>query len=505
MGISRQKRRLDLSVELRRQLFFPTGEPSYHLKSAVTIQLKGEIPFRARVQILALCAAVVGGLTIGEHYTKNAILMGFLYLVPLLVVAVLLSRWTLLAVAIAVALERECFAPYSWDQNVWLRLPLNIIGYSAAVFLFSELVQNRKAASDLLERNRREQMLRSDAEHDARALVESSPAAVLTVNSLGMITMANEAAGRLLGFLEGSPEGHPIDNYIPILVKILGHKQDVRTMRTVLEAHGRRQNGETFISQIWVFLYRTTSGPRLTAILSEAREHLLDQEESGLRQLLSSSRVIAGAVSHEIRNLTAAASILYDNTSNAPGFRGNADFATLGRVIESILKLSSKELQEDDEREVLEGVDIAEVLEELQTMITPTFKKSGVSLEWEIDEGLSNVRASHSGLLQVFINLAQNSCRALANRPDSRLRVMAFQLTDSVVVRFSDNGPGMQSLERLFQPLQPGATSTGLGLFISRAIIQTFGGELHHAQRPGECAFIIELPAMEIPEGADGQ
>jgi C4-dicarboxylate-specific signal transduction histidine kinase len=35
-----------------------------------------------------------------------------------------------------------------------------------------------------------------------------------------------------------------------------------------------------------------------------------------------------------------------------------------------------------------------------------------------------------------------------------------------------------------------------LGLFVSRAIIRTFGGELHHLQPAGECSFVIEIPAM---------
>src|SRR5439155_22807260 len=95
-------------------------------------------------------------------------------------------------------------------------------------------------------------------------------------------------------------------------------------------------------------------------------------------------------------------------------------------------------------------------------------------------------RANHSGLLQVFLNLAQNSGSVLRGRPEARLRIAAYELAESVVIRFSDNGPGISSAERLFQPFQPGASSTGLGLFVSRAIIRTFGGELHHTQRSEE-------------------
>ena len=314
--------------------------------------------------------------------------------------------------------------------------------------------------------------------------------------------MANEAARRLLGFTQGSPEGAAVEDYIPLLAKLLRSKQAVRGIRTMVEASGHRLGGDTFYANIWVSLYEGNSGARLAAILSDVTEQLRDREESGLRQLLTSSKIVAGAVSHEIRNLAAAASVLYGSLSESGNLRGSADFDALGRVIESVLKLSSEELQEGDEQR-LEGVDVAEILEELRTIISPTFEDAGAGLEWEITRSLPHVRADHSGLLQVFINLAQNSCRALKDAPRGRMRVTAYQLAEeSVIIRFSDNGPGISPTERIFQPLQPGASSTGLGLFISRAIIRTFGGELHHRQRQGECSFIIELAAVAVQEAA---
>jgi PAS domain S-box-containing protein len=340
-----------------------------------------------------------------------------------------------------------------------------------------------------------------DAESEVRALLESSPAAVLTVNSMGRIAMANDAARSLLGFGKDSPEGDPVEHYIPLLAQLLESKNVVHMMRTMVEASGRRRNGDAFYSQMWVSAYESASGPHLAAILSDATEELRDREESGLRQLLSSSKIIAGAVSHEIRNLVAAASVLYHNMGNNSAVRDIADFEALGRVIEGVLKLTSADLPESAE-EVIEGTDVPRILQELRMIISPMFEQGAAMVEWEISDALPHARANHSGLLQVFLNLAQNSLRALDGRADARLRITAYQLNESVVIRLSDNGPGISSPERMFQPFQPGASSTGLGLFVSRAIIRTFGGELHHIQRPGECNFIIELPAMVAAQRA---
>ena len=114
----------------------------------------------------------------------------------------------------------------------------------------------------------------------------------------------------------------------------------------------------------------------------------------------------------------------------------------------------------------------------------------------EVTEGLPSVRADHAGLLQVLLNLLQNSRRALSGSPNPRVRVTAYQLGSSVVMSLADNGPGVTRPESLFQPFQSGGHSAGLGLYISRAIVRTYGGELQYYRRDRETCFLIELPAM---------
>jgi C4-dicarboxylate-specific signal transduction histidine kinase len=186
------------------------------------------------------------------------------------------------------------------------------------------------------------------------------------------------------------------------------------------------------------------------------------------------------------------------------GIHDSADYQALGTVIESVQKLSSSDLSDFGEEGLEESVDVPGVLRELRTIIAGDFADASVEIEWEVAEEVPLVRASRSGLLQVLLNLAQNSCAVLEGRLNGCLKITAYSLPESVLIRFSDNGPGLSSAERLFQPFQPGASSTGLGLFVSRAVIRTFGGELHHTQRPGDCAFIIELPPAAANENGRG-
>jgi len=335
-----------------------------------------------------------------------------------------------------------------------------------------------------------------DAANEIRSLVESSPIGVLTVDGTGKIEMANDAARHLLGFESGTPEGEPVTKYIPLFARFLNSRRVAFAARTMVEASGKRRDGEAFFSQAWVSSYEGPTGRRLTVILSDITEQIRDREESGLRQLLSNSRIIAGAVSHELRNLAATASVLHLNMQKHGAVSGNQDYQALGTVLESILKLSASELNDASEQP-LEGLSVGEVLTELRTIIGPSLEEFGIAADWEIENDLPLVHANHTGLLQVFLNLTKNSRSALINTPSPRIRVTAYELSGNVVVRLSDNGPGVSAAERLFQPFQPGASSTGLGLFVSRAIIRTFGGELHYTQPSGECTFVIELPAVQ--------
>jgi len=463
----------------------------------MAIQLTDSLSGWKLAGLLGGCLCGITCLMILEHYSSREFQLGGLYLVPLIVAAAYLPRWAAFLLAIATALAREEFGPYVFGEAAPGQLALTTVAFTGGALFAGEFVRNRRISLALLRKSEQELRLRSDAEQEARALVETSPAGVLTVDSSSRIARANNAACRMLGFSAGSPEGEPVERYIPLLARLQESPQAARLTRTMVEASGRRRNGETFFGQAWVSAYSAASGPCLAVILLDVTEQVRDREEGGLKQLLSNSRIVAGAVSHELRNLAAAASVLHLNLVKTRSLNDNADFRALGTVVESVLKLASTELSDTTE-DALEGLDVGELLDDLRAIVSPGLEEAGIHGEWEIHKGLPGVRVDRSGLLQVFLNLAKNSITALRGRPQARLRITAYGLEGAVVIRVSDNGPGIAAADRLFQPFQPGASSTGLGLFVSRAIIRTYGGELHQTQQMGECSFIVELPAVRM-------
>ena len=455
-------------------------------------------PPLARAMVVGACLAVGGAVAISDRYLFPGRSLGILYLVPFIIAAFFLPRWVILAAAVAATYLRERSSPSPWQDGAWARISIGFVAFAGAGLFVGEWVRRRRLEA---ERNRRlaeQEALRQDAVEEARVLIQGSPAAILTINPDGQIALANDAARRLLGFEPDSPEGEQIGVYLPMLADILKSKRAATLVRTMVEGNGRRRNGDIFLAQMWVSAYKTAAGTKLAAVFADISEQLRDREELGLRQLLTNSRIIVGAVSHEIRNLAAAAGVLHDNIRKSD-LADREEFQALGRLIEAMRKLASSEVPTASDSALM-GVDLQTLLEELNIIVASSFRDASVGLVWEVADGLPHVRAERSGLLQVFLNLVQNSRRALRDVPGGRVTVAAYQVSGSVVVRFWDNGPGPSSLDGLFQPFQPGAASTGLGLYVSRAIVRTYGGELQYVKKSHEGCFVIELPAMSLAE-----
>ena len=113
-------------------------------------------------------------------------------------------------------------------------------------------------------------------------------------------------------------------------------------------------------------------------------------------------------------------------------------------------------------------------------------------------------------LNQVWTNLIQNAQQALTSRvgSDARITIETSVEADSVVVRVTDNGPGVPSdvLPRIFEPFfttKRKGEGTGLGLGIARQIVHKHGGVMRCESKPGRTQFEVRLP-IAGPAGAPG-
>jgi C4-dicarboxylate-specific signal transduction histidine kinase len=116
---------------------------------------------------------------------------------------------------------------------------------------------------------------------------------------------------------------------------------------------------------------------------------------------------------------------------------------------------------------------------------------------WCDAKDLPLVWADHQGLLQVFLNLLRNAQSALRSTDSPRIEITTQRKSNTVEVHITDNGPGISNPEHLFRRFQEGPRVLGLGLYLSRAMVMSFRGDLRYeAARPG-ARFIVELLIAE--------
>ena len=115
---------------------------------------------------------------------------------------------------------------------------------------------------------------------------------------------------------------------------------------------------------------------------------------------------------------------------------------------------------------------------------------------WRSPDVIPPILADRHGLLQVFLNLAKNSHRAVQGGSVRELRVTVEADDRKAMVRFRDTGSGIAAPERLFVPFQPGADGSGLGLYVSRAVVRGYGGDLRFEPQSGGTCFAVELQVV---------
>jgi two-component system, LuxR family, sensor kinase FixL len=311
------------------------------------------------------------------------------------------------------------------------------------------------------------------------------------------VLMANDAAHRMLGVPQGELRGRLLYRYLPALTNITMHDPSQQLLRAVMQARGQRDDGEAFLADICFSTYRTNAGTRLAAMVLDASEDLRAHEVSGLQQLLSGSRIAVGAVFHEIRNVCGAIAVVHQNLARSGLLAGNKDFEALGSLAVALERIASVNVRQTTAQ--AKEVDLAVLLDELKIVVTPSLQEEEIETQWIVEPGLPLVWADRSSLMQVFLNLIANSTRALSKKDRRQLLVTARSEGVQVHVEVSDNGGGVAHPEFLFRPFQAGAEASGLGLYLSRAFMRSFRGELRYVPLEEGASFIVDLTPATTP------
>lgn len=449
--------------------------------------------------VLALSGAIIALIAVLDWWIELNATLGFLYLFPLILLGTTLNWPSLIGAALGCTLLSDRLDPFSGETEMARDL-LIFLTLATSGLLSLAVTRGYRREMESLTGLQKESVARRAAEEQLEFLIESSPAAVLTMKPDGAILLANPAAHRLLGVAAGVLPGRRITRYVPALGSIPSIDDTAKIFRTEMQTRGQREDGEIFLADVFFSTYSTPAGPRLAALVIDGSEQFREREEASLQQLLVGSRILVAAVSHEVRNVCGAIGMVHENLVRNGSLAGNQDFEALGSLVQTLSKIASLELKQSVGTAQASSADLREVLTDLRIVLEPYCEESDIELHWAIPEDLPPVQADRHTLLQVLLNVTKNSQRALEPVARKTIDISVIRGAGGVSIRIVDSGPGIPAGQKLFQPLQKGADATGLGLYLSRAFMRSFRGDLRHDPDQPGCCFVLELAALTDPE-----
>lgn len=151
------------------------------------------------------------------------------------------------------------------------------------------------------------------------------------------------------------------------------------------------------------------------------------------------------------------------------------------------------------DRAPVQEIDVTSGIENTLVILRSKWR-AGITVHRSYAPDLPSIEAHGSELNQVWTNLIDNAIDAMAGAGDLEIAVSAGPGAESVIVEICDSGPGVPAAirDRIFDPFyttkEVGA-GTGLGLHISRSIVERHGGDLELvASEPGRTCFRVTLP-----------
>ena len=369
------------------------------------------------------------------------------------------------------------------------------------------------------------QNITASATHELRALLDAAVDAIIVIDGSGSIETFNRSAERLFGYPAAEVLGRNVNMLMPEPDHGL-HDAYLHRYRTTGVAHiigigrevrARRKDGSLFPAALSVGQVEGDP-PRFVGFVRDlsarvAAEREITQARERLTHVarLSTMGEMAAGLSHEL-NQPLAAIATYAKACQYLMDKGDA--ADAAEIREALTQISQQALRAGEvirrlrtfvtNREVShERVSCRRLLEDLQALARPDARANDVRLVFEVGPDVPDVMADAVQLQQVLINLIRNGIDAMhqAGSPRREIVVSARTVPDGVEFAVRDFGPGLEpiAIANLFNPFfTTKANGTGLGLPISRTIVNAHGGKLTlgPADQSGAC-FRFTLPAAE--------
>lgn len=432
----------------------------------------------------------------------------FIFFMPAVVVGALWGGfWPgMLATVLSLAVSAIFIAPHTWTNAADLVSQGAFLIVGIAVAWLGERLQRARIES----RMRQDDLVSREAH--LQSILDTVPDAMVVIDEAGEMQSFSKAAERLFGYGAGEVIGHNVkilmpspyreahDGYIHRYLAT-GERRIIGIGRVVV---GERKDGSTFPMELAVGEMRSRNGRFFTGFIRDLSERQVT--EARLQELqtelvhmsrLTAMGEMASTLAHELNQpLSAIANYmkgsrrLLDTASDdrSQKIRDAIDKAGTQalRAGDIIRRLRDFVAHGESERRV---ESIAKLVEEASALALVGAKELGVRVRFQFDPAADLVIADRVQIQQVLLNLMRNAVEAM-EQSERRELVLATSAhdDDTVEVSVADTGHGMapEVTEQLFKPfVTTKRHGMGVGLSISRSIIDAHGGRIWAEPNPG--------------------
>lgn len=363
-----------------------------------------------------------------------------------------------------------------------------------------------------------------------RTILDTSPDATVVIDIDGTITSFSAAAVRQFGYSEAEVVGRNVnllmpepyssqhDHYVRRYLET-GEKRIIGIDRVVV---GRRKDGSTFPMKLAVGEIKLGDRRFFTGFVRDLTEReesaaRLQEIQSELARLarLNELGEMASTLAHELNQPLSAIANYAQGSVRLLRQMPDETAARLGDALDEIARQSLRagqiirHLREFVMRGSTEKSveDLSQLIEEAGALALVGSREGGVRPVFAYDAGATPVLVDKVQIQQVLTNLMRNAIEAMRETDERILTVRTYRPdAETVAVEISDTGPGIaeEIADQLFKPfVTTKSGGMGIGLSISRRIMEAHAGELTHQRNDhGGATFRFTLPVFTGQDAA---
>ena len=366
-----------------------------------------------------------------------------------------------------------------------------------------------------------------------RSILETVPDAMVIIDEEGIIQSFSATAERLFGFTAQEVQGHNVSMLMPApyrqehdgyLQRYLatGERHIIGTSRVVV---GQRKDRSTFPMELFVGEVQLQGKRQFIGFVRnlterQERERRLHEVQSELLHVsrLSTMGEMASTLAHELNQpLAAIANYLQGSRRllrDSPDERAALVLDALDKAAEQavragdvIQRLRDFVSRGETERRI---ESIKKLVEEASALALVAAREKAVRVNFALDPTIDLVLVDKVQVEQVLLNLLRNAIEAMEHSDQRELSVAtAPEAGDMIAIDVADTGPGIapEIAPKLFMPfVTTKRQGMGIGLSISRTIIEAHGGQLTVRPNPGGgTVFRFTLRAVRPEELGDAE